>query len=206
MIDFKKIATRIIYGVLISAGLVISIWFLISINITKNPLIIISGQEKLVIPQITKTQIDETVHKIDYIVGIQIVTVDLARNARLETYMSIDDPFLQDAYNTFVNNKVVETPAFTTEKRNNERLLRLISGEYICIPYNETTAYKYAPHLTNKITSVCAIGIPPNKYGEFSGILTIYIFGNIDDKEKERLFYFARTISSQVAENNLDRY
>ncbi len=136
--------------------------------------------------------------KYDVIVGIQVVTLNFHKNIRIETYMDIDNGVIQDAYNTYVNNKLYETPIFTTDKVNNNRILHIINGEFICVPYKESTAYKYAPALDQAfITDVCAVGIPPYN-NDVSGILTFYLKNPPTADEKATIFLFARDISTQI--------
>lgn len=151
-----------------------------------------------------KSEITTIVTKSTPIVGIQIVTINFQKNIRLETYTSIDNATVQAIYNKFTNNKVVETPFFDNNKNNNSRILRLIGGEFVCVPFKESTAYQYAPDAGMIITNVCAIGIPPI-YGEFSGILTIYLKEKPSKDFEEQLHWMARDFALRIYEDNKRR-
>ncbi len=155
----------------------------------------------LKISQPIRNEIDDVVKKQDIILGIQVVTINFQKNIRTETLMSMDSPALQAIYNRFVNNKVVETALFDESKVNNNRIIRLINGEFVCVPFREATAYKYAPDAESLVSTVCAIGIPPS-YGEFSGIITIYLKDKPNKDLTEQLFLLSRTLSIKIYEEN----
>lgn len=176
-------------------------WLARGIIFEKNPHPNFSKVSVLKISPAVKTEIDDIVKKSDPIIGIQIVTINFQKNIRSETYMSVDSPAVQEIYNRFVNNKVVETALFDENKVNNNRIIRLINGEFVCVPYRDATAYKYAPDAEAFISTVCAIGIPPS-YGEFSGILTIYLKDKPNKDLTEQLFLLSRTLSVRINDDN----
>ncbi len=100
-----------------------------------------------------------------------------------------------------MNNKVVETALFDENKVNNNRIIRLISGEFVCVPYRESSAYTYAPEAESIVSTVCATGIPPS-YGEFTGILTIYLKDKPDKDFTEQLFLLSRSLSVRIFDDN----
>lgn len=155
----------------------------------------------LAIPTQVKQEIDVAVRRDEHILAIQIVTINFQKNIRSETYASIDNSTLQEMYNRFVNNKIIETPLFDDNKINNTRIIRLINGEFVCLPYKDSMAYKYAPDAENIISYVCAIGIPP-AYGEFTGILTIYLNNKPDKDLTDKLFLLSRAISTEIYDSN----
>jgi hypothetical protein len=149
-----------------------------------------------------KHELDNAVKTDKNIIAIQIVTVNFPRNVRMETFVSIESPTLQEMYNRFIHSKTVDTPLFTEDKENNQRVLRLINGEFVCSPFNQTLAYRYAPQAERLVTSVCALGVPPFHYGEFSGIMAIYLNKNLTPEETQDLYRFARDVSIRIAESN----
>lgn len=156
----------------------------------------------LEVGHIARQKLDTTIKRIPAIVGIQIVTINFKKNIRVETYINIDVPTVKDLYNKYNANKLFETPLFTADKKNNQRVLHLINGEFMCVPYKDSTAYKYVPQLDQVfITDVCAIGIPPYG-GDASGILTFYLKSPQSDDDKKTLFLIARDISTIVADDN----
>lgn len=148
-----------------------------------------------------KNEIDDIVRKSVLINGIKIITINFQRNIRTDSYASFDNPVIQEVYNKGITSKVYETPLFSENKLSNKRLLRLISGEFICVPYKETLGYTSAPYLDGIITDVCATAIPPYQ-GDFSGILSIYLSAHPTKDDTERLFLLSRDISIKIYEEN----
>jgi hypothetical protein len=146
-------------------------------------------------------EINDVVKRNDHIIGIQVVTVNFQKNTRTETFASIDNPSVQQIYDRFISNKVVETALFDENRSNNSRIIRLISGEFVCVPYKDSTAYKFAPDAGMFISDVCAIGIPPS-YGEFTGILTIYLKDKPTKEFIEQLFLLSRALSLKIYDEN----
>ena len=149
-----------------------------------------------------RAEIDSVVKRKPNVAGIQIVTVHFQRNIKVETYMSIANKPLQEIYDLYINNKVVETPLFESEASLNTRTLKLINGEFICSPYDESVAFKYAPAGAHLVNTVCALGIPPHRYGEFTGILTIYLKDKPSKEEIDLLFLYSRELSIKIYEEN----
>jgi len=156
----------------------------------------------LKISPFVKSKIDSVTTNTDYILGTQIVTVDFNKNTISETYIKIDNPSAQILYDAFVEGRLSDPPIFTTSTVDNARVMRLIRGEFICVPFKESTAYKYAPAANVLIASVCAIGIPPNKLYQLSGILTIYLSTVPTPEETRQIYLFARDISYNIANYN----
>lgn len=201
MLDFIS-WTRILKVGVVSVILILS--FLI--HLINGPLFLSKKPDPndtplLKINSTIRDEIDDDVKRSASIVGIQIVTINFEKNIRLETYVSIDSAAVQKIYNDYLNNKVVETVLFDEDKANNTRVLRLINGEFICMPYKESLAYRYAPEGIAFVSTVCAIGIPPS-YGEFSGIFIIYLKDKPDRDMTEKLFLLAREISVKIYDDN----
>lgn len=154
------------------------------------------------VPDSLKTEINGVVYRNDNVIGIQIITVHFQRNIQLDTYISIDDSSVREIYTRFLYNKVIETPFFNSDLESNQRLIRLINGDFFCIPYTDSTAGKLAPAAGEFIKTVCAIGIPPQRYGEFTGMLVIYLKDPPDSSEIDSLFLFARDLSAKIYDAN----
>lgn len=160
--------------------------------------------EILRITTTVKTEIDDAVQKSKLITGIHIVSVDFKKNIRIETYMSIDNVVLQNMYTMFIQDQAVKTPFFNNDKENNARMIRLIQGDFVCVPYKNSTAYKYAPSAETYVKYVCGLGIPPQHYNNFSGILTLYLTEVPAQQQLDQLFIFTRSLSIKIIEDNED--
>lgn len=155
----------------------------------------------LVVSVNIKNEIDSIVRRSPIILGIKIVSINFQRNIRTDSYANFDHPVVSEVYTLSINNKVYETPLFTENKDTNKQVLRLISGEFLCIPFEQTTAYKLTPTLNSFVKYVCSSAIPPY-HGDFSGFLTIYLGMEPTKDDKERLFLLSRDISLKIYEEN----
>lgn len=157
---------------------------------------------KLYIPDVIRGDIENVVRKKENLVGLQIVTIHFQRNIRIETLMTISNETVQVIYDRYINSRVIETPFFNSDPENNTRMLRLINGEFVCVPYEKSIAYTIAPAALEYVKSVCAIGIPPHNHGEFTGIITLYLAAAPAPGEIETLFLFVRDLSVKIDSAN----
>lgn len=188
----------------IAAAVAISLvlgWLVSSDAFSKKDPSNFSKVAKLKVSQEIKETINDVVKRNNQVLGIQVVTVNFQKNIRIETYVSIGNAGLQAVYDHFLNNRVVETALFDENKVTNNRLIRLINGEFVCVPYKDSAAGKYAPAGENFASTVCAIGIPPS-YGEFSGIVTLYLKDKPNKELTEQLFLVSRSISLRIYDDN----
>jgi hypothetical protein len=161
------------------------------------------GYPGLYISEELKGEISEVVNRKEDILGVQISSVHFQKNTRVETYTSISDKTLQAIYDKFISDRIADVPLFTAKKADNARLLRLMNGEFLCVPFSDSTAYKYAPAAGLIVKSICAIGIPPNNYDNFSGILTIYLSKEqLTPEEMNAFFLYSRELSVKIFDDN----
>jgi hypothetical protein len=151
-----------------------------------------------------KNDIQNLVDKDDKIVAVQVVTINFQKNLRLDTFSSMDNPRLQAIYEKVNNNRLVDVPLFNESSKNNNRILNLINGEFVCVPFTDHAAYGYAPEAAQFIGHVCSVGIPPS-YGNFTGILNIYLRAEPTKEERQQLFLLARSLSLRIYNDNTER-
>lgn len=148
--------------------------------------------------------LDSAVIKSDLIVGIQVTMVDFQRNTRVIVYSTIDNKELNDLYQKFNSNGLVELPLFNNDTINNKRLVDLINGEFICNPYKETIAAKLVPDSVKYITTLCANGIPPY-YGKFTGIVGVYLKREPTSEEVDQIRALTKNLSEQIYDKEFNR-
>lgn len=190
MIKRNRIKAVFYFGIclLIFLGIFYLLYF------RETSLVINAGLSKNSVNKITNG-----VEKSQLIEGVIIVSVDLQRNMRHSVYTMIKDPNIQSIYDKFANGAIsIEVPFFTGDETHDKRLIRVINNEFVCSPFKETIAYKYAPQAAEKITTVCAISIPPS-YGEFKGIVGLYLRKVPSDIEKDQLRIYIKDMSEDVA-------
>jgi len=148
----------------------------------------------------TTAEIDALVEKSDLINGIQITIVDFQKNTRYIVYTSVDNKDLKNVYLRIPSSSGFDTPLFNADLMNNQLLVSLINGEFICHPYGITLEAKMSPETLKYINVVCANGIPPY-YGRFSGIVSVYTRRSPTSEEVDQI----RTLSKNLALTIYDR-
>ena len=155
--------------------------------------------------KLSKSSIDSintSVAQSDIVVAIQITLVDFQRNTRIITYTSVDNEELKALYGNFIKKAPTELPLFNSDMINNERLVNLVNGNFICNNYKETLSAKLVPESTAYVKTLCAGPVPP-LYGRFSGIISIYLSREPTKIEIEQLRNLSRALGLLVYDNDL---
>lgn len=167
------------------------------VEVDKPPIIEIS--------QITKSYIDTAITRSnDLIVGIQIVSVNFKKNTRMSIYLASSDQELRTGYDRYNQNRVVDVPLFTDSEINNQRVINLINGDFVCYDYKDTPAAKLYVLNPKNIASVCSISIPPY-YGRFTGYMNLYLTRKPVAEDLIVVRQFARDLSLRVFEVDIDK-
>jgi hypothetical protein len=149
----------------------------------------------------TRDAIDGVVAGSELINAIQITLVDFQRNTRTIVFTKIDDPRLAELYKKFEDRSPTELPLFNTDIINNQRLVNLVNGDFICNPYKDTIGAKLIPETTQYIHTVCAGPVPPF-YGRFSGIISIYLTKQPSPVESEQIKVLSRNLGLSIYNND----
>jgi hypothetical protein len=148
------------------------------------------------------TEIKKAVAQSDLVVAIQITLVDFQRNTRVVVYTEIDDPALRDLYTAFMEKAPAELPLFNTDMINNQRLVNLVNGEFVCTPYIDTLGAKLLPQTVPYLSTLCAGPVPP-LYGRFAGIIGIYLARSPTPVEIEQIKTLSKNLGLMVYNNDL---
>lgn len=153
----------------------------------------------------TIVMLDETVGRLKATVGgISVTNVNFKKNTRSTAYFSIVDPALKAAYASFQSNRISDTVLFNDNEMNNQRMINLINGEFVCNDFKDTIAFKNLPGAASSIVTICSISIPPY-YGRFSGYMTIYLTKKPSSDELTIVRQVARDISLRIYETDVDK-
>lgn len=149
--------------------------------------------------------LDDTVSKMKNLIGgIQVVNVDFKKNNRSTAYFAFSDINLKTSFANFQASKISETPLFTDSEINNQRIIDLINGEFICNDFKDTQSFKAFPRAGDSISTVCAISIPPY-YGRFSGYMNLYLTKKPTPDEIAVIRQLSRDISLRIYETDVDK-
>lgn len=153
----------------------------------------------------TTYMLDESVKKMKGLLGgIQVVNVNFKKNTRNTAYFALSDNNLRTAYNDFISRKLSDTPLFTDIETNNQRIIDLINGEFVCYEFKNTPALKVFPGAVETIPTICSISIPPY-YGRFSGYMNVYLVKKPSVDDISIIRQIARDMSLHIYENDVDK-
>lgn len=146
----------------------------------------------------TVNLITSTIKQEPDIVAIQVIQFNLQTNTRHIVYTNISNPIIHSIYEKFISSAVnISFPIFTEDNDQNLRLVKLMNHEYVCTPYVKTLSYKYSPETANYIKTVCAVAIPPS-FGEFKGVVAIFLRNEPTQHESDRIRIIAKGISDII--------
>jgi len=147
--------------------------------------------KELVLSAKSESDLWKTVEKDPLILGIQIVSISLAKNQRHTIFFKADVPGLQAAWDEYNSRRFsLRPPVFAaSEPGQNDRIAKIINGDFDCRPYYDTLTFKFVPQIADFASWVCTTSVPPSfdKSGDFNGILTIYLPREPSDVEKKNL-------------------
>lgn len=145
----------------------------------------------------TEDQIKEMVNNDKDIVGLGVFSADLRLNIRKKVYLFATNTANDTPEQKLATLNAVQLPLFTKNEENNRQIVKLINGEFSCVPYSTTILAKTAPILNRTVVSVCRASLPPY-YGYFSGFLTIYLTDDPDVERQLRLKSALETLAAEI--------
>jgi len=148
----------------------------------------------------TSNLIDTAVNKAkDKIAAIQIINVDFKKNVRYVAYSAISNDNFERAYKQYEQQKISHLPLFSDKEFENQLIINLINGDFVCVDYKKSLGYTMFYKSTTEINTVCSISIPPY-YGRFSGYINIYLFNSPTENDIISAKQLLRDISFRIYE------
>jgi hypothetical protein len=151
------------------------------------------------------SEIESFTRTSEIVIGTQITSVDLQKNTRKVLFAAVDDDRIRKLYDRYLEDiKITEFPLFKNDDQvNNTRIINLLNGHFVCNPYPESLAGHVMPEGAVVISTVCAIGIPP-EYGKFVGIVTLYLKRPPTAEEHEILLSLTRDLALHIYKNDIE--
>lgn len=143
-------------------------------------------------------EMTEVVNRSSVILGMQVVEVNFVKNTRTTKFFVADDSQLKKNFEIYLATKVTDAPALTTLEPDNNRLVRLVNGEFVCIPYKDTIAITIIGPADN-VGMVCSMSIPPI-YGKFRGYITAFIAKDLRPTELAQIRIVLQSIAMNIYE------
>jgi hypothetical protein len=152
----------------------------------------------------TTRMLEESTQKMNNIVAVQVINVNFKKNSRNTAYFASGNPAVKAEFDEFQNRKITDTTLFNSSEINNQKIINLINGEFVCNDFKDTVGAKLMPKAQDSVATVCSISIPPF-YGRFSGYLNIYLSKKPTLEEISMIKQVARDLSLRIYETDVDK-
>jgi hypothetical protein len=152
----------------------------------------------------TTRMLEESTQKMSNIVAVQVINVNFKKNSRNTAYFASGNPAVKAEFDEFQNRKITDTTLFNSSEINNQKIINLINGEFVCNDFKDTVGAKLMPKAQDSVATVCSISIPPF-YGRFSGYLNIYLSKKPTLEEISMIKQVARDLSLRIYETDVDK-
>lgn len=187
---------NVLFKVEVIGIVLLTVILVLSVLLLKNTM-----DKEVILSDKSKAFVSSKAQMIPKIKGIMVLSVDLSKNKRTTIYRKEFDPELKAAYNEFFDKRNVTEfqPLFVrNDDKLNLRITRLINHEFVCSPYSESIAYKFVPTSRKMVTTICSIAVPPS-FGEFSGMVSIFLPDEPTEEEKALLQILIKQIADEIA-------
>lgn len=135
------------------------------------------------------------------IVAAELVNINFKKNERVPVFFYSDVAAFGDAMQNYKNTRVSNSSLFTNDEANNERIVKIINGDFVCIPIPQRLIM-HVPIAAKIATAVCSISVPPY-YGQIVGYANIFVDHMPKDDEIPNYRAIARTMSVDVYERDV---
>ena len=154
------------------------------------------GDESFSVGIETQNEVQALVAGDRRIVGVSIMSADLRLNEAKTVYFFGDSAELN---NTKIRAEYSSSrlPMFTGNEDNNKDIIKLINGEFTCVPFEKTLQAKIYPELSTVVRAMCMSSIP-SYYGYFSGFVVAYISEPPSDERQLQYKLFIEKLANDV--------
>ena len=144
-------------------------------------------------------KIDLFLHSQPDYLGIQVMAMDLSKNAGHVVYSHLESDEFQKIYMNYISNKISHiSPIFTNNNEaNNARMIRIINHEFVCSPISASMLFNNLPASASFIKTICSTSIPPS-YGNFVGSVNLYLTAEPTESEIRTMQMHLKEISADI--------
>lgn len=158
----------------------------------------------LVVDDRAKKAIEDTLRKAPIFVAIAVTSVDAEANTRRIVYFKSLDPAISRIQQDYADtHPAPDIALFNDDQANNNRVIRLIGGEMVCLDFKDARSAPYLAEVKDGIKYVCATGTPPY-FGEFRGTVIAYLKVVPTNEEQVQIRILLRDLSNAL-DNPSDR-
>jgi len=171
-------------------------------------------EKDLTITAKTEADLWKMVQREDLVNGVQVINVNLTKNKRSTIFFKSDDPSMQAAWDEYwahrtQTQQTINVTAFSaSEPESNDRIAKIMNGDFDCRTFKSTITYKLAPDIDHYAPWVCSISIPPgiDRSGSFNGLLTFYLNKEPSDLDKQNLVKIGVELSRDIYRRDVENF
>jgi hypothetical protein len=130
---------------------------------------------------------------------MQAIDVNFKLNLRKPVFTYSNDQKFIEFEKKFSYNGIGTYPVLTNNEANNQRIVSLVNGDFVCIPVSQSIVRTFSEV---GVTTLCSRSIPP-VYGKFAGYLTAYLTREPTVEEQTQLRILLGGISQEIYERDL---
>ncbi len=134
----------------------------------------------------TQAKLKAAVNSDKDIIGIVISSADLRLNEAKTIFFVSTDEAINEMHRESQRAARDRLPLFTSDDTNNAEVVKLINGQFSCMPFEKALISRFNPGLASSVKQVCRSSIP-SYYGYFSGFVTAYLSVNPSAEEMLQL-------------------
>lgn len=153
-------------------------------------------QPGIKISERSAAEMTDLVTRSSVILGFQVIEVNFVKNTRRTVFVNIEDAMLKKAFDVYYKTKLTDAPAVTAIEHDNKRLVRLVNGEFVCVPYKDTIGQVLVGGGDN-IGTACSYAVPPI-YGKFRGYVTAFLAKGLTNPEQAQIKVVLQNLSMNI--------
>ncbi len=145
----------------------------------------------------TKKAIINLVETDPKIIAASVMSVDIRFNEVRPVFFYSTDQSLIGSVAFDTESRFSRIPLFSFSEKAAENAIKLINGEFNCIPFSETSIGVLYPELGDIFKYVCRSSIP-SYYGHFSGFVAVYLTEQPSAAKQAQLEITLQKLSNEI--------
>ena len=157
----------------------------------------------------TKQLSEATIEKItaatsrsDLVLGSGVTIFNFQKNIRYVIYLGANSYDLNADFSKYNHLLNAESPIFGQNEFYNRKIVDIINGDFICVPYENTPFSQEMPDSTQHAQTLCVHGMPP-VFGKLTGTVMFFLKRPPTSAETDQLRIIARDLSTYIYDNEL---
>jgi hypothetical protein len=157
----------------------------------------------------TKQLSEATIEKItaatsrsDLVLGSGVTIFNFQKNVRHVIYLGANSYDLNADFNKYNHLLNTESPIFGQNEFYNSKIVDIINGDFICVPYENTPFAQEMPDSIRHAQTLCVHGMPP-VFGKLTGTVMFFLKRPPTSAETDQLRIIARDLATYIYDREL---